>query len=62
VLLLLVNVKENRLFYALHDAYAEEASGNTVQVPVTPVDERTKDELRHLLTHLQSAASQVLHG
>jgi hypothetical protein len=63
VLLLVVNVKENRLFYALPDAYApgEEASTNTVQIPMTPVDETTRDELRHLLTNLQPAVSEALH-
>jgi Domain of unknown function (DUF4365) len=63
VLLLVANVKENRLFYALPDAYAvgEEADANAVLVPVTEVDETTRDQLRHLLTNLQSAASEVLH-
>lgn len=63
VLLLVANVKENRLFYALPGSSApgEDRGAETVSIPVTPVDETTKDELRHLLAKPQAAASQVLH-
>lgn len=63
VLLLVVNVKENRLFYALPGDYAGEegTAENTVLVPLTAVDESTKSELRHLLMTSPTAASEVLH-
>jgi hypothetical protein len=51
VLLLIVNVKENRLFYALPGAQATDFDANVVWVPVTPVDESTKTELHDLLTY-----------
>jgi len=63
VLLLVVNVKENRLFYALPGDYAidEDAAETTVSIPMTEVDESTKSELRHLLMTSPTAASEVLH-
>lgn len=62
VLLLVADVKENRLYYALPDAsLAQEADANTVSVPVTPVDESTRNELRDLLSNPHAAASGVLH-
>jgi hypothetical protein len=62
VLLLVANVKENRLFYALPDTFSAvvESGANTVSIPVMAVDDTTKDELRHLLTtqSVPSAAAQ----
>lgn len=59
VLLLVVNVKENRLFYALPGSYplGEDADANTVSIPLAPVDEATKYELRDLLTNPQAVAT-----
>lgn len=58
VLLLVVNVKENRLFYALPAAYTlgEDEGATTVSIPLTAVEETTKHELRDLLVHPQAAA------
>jgi hypothetical protein len=58
VLLLVVNVKENRLFYALAGSYplGEDADANTVSIPLTPVDEATRHELQDLLANHQAAA------
>ncbi|HEX6041505.1 DUF4365 domain-containing protein [Longimicrobium sp.] len=58
VLLLVANVKENRLFYALPsaDAPGAETDANTVSIPMTPVDEATRDELRNLLANPHAAA------
>lgn len=63
VLLLVANVKENTLFYALPRSSEPgvDTNANTVSVPVTPVDEATKIELRHFLTHTQADAPEVLH-
>ena len=57
VLLLVANVKENRLFYALPGNHAPgaESGANTVSIPVTPVDETTTNELRDLLTNPHTA-------
>lgn len=62
VLLLVANVKENRLFYALPsaDASGVDTGANTVSIPVTAVDDSTKDELRSLLTLPHVAASGAL--
>jgi hypothetical protein len=58
VLLLVVNVKENRLFYALPGSYppGEDADANRISLPLTPIDEATKLELRDLLANPQAAA------
>lgn len=52
VLLLVANVKENRLFYALPGTFSSvvESGASTVSIPVTAVDDTTRNELRHLLT------------
>ena len=62
VLLLVANVKENRLFYALPGLCPPgvDLDGDTVSVPVTAVDETTRDELRDLLTSPHAAASEAL--
>lgn len=59
VLLLVVDVKENQLFYALPDdcTAGEDPGGNTVSIPLTLVDETTKRELRHLLGNHEAAAA-----
>lgn len=59
VLLLVVDVKENRLFYALPDACTacEDSGGNTISIPLTVVDETTKSELRHILGNHEAAAA-----
>lgn len=63
VLLLVVNVKENRMFYALPGASepSSDPDGNTVSIPVMAVDEATKVELRNLLSNPEATASEVLH-
>lgn len=59
VLLLVANVKENRLFYALPgwDAPAAHTGASTVAIPVTAVDDATRDELRALLANPHAAVS-----
>jgi hypothetical protein len=59
VLLLVVNVKENRLFYALpaSDPLVDDSGANTISIPLTPVDETTKHELRDLLANPQASAA-----
>jgi hypothetical protein len=59
VLLLVVNVKDNRLFYAVTGSYpiGDDAEANTVSIPVTAVDETTRDELRDLLANSHAAAA-----
>lgn len=64
VLLLVANVKENRLFYAFPSAQA--SSGNpdarTVSIPLTEIDDAAKNELREQLANVQAAAaSGALH-
>ncbi len=62
VLLLVVNVKDNRLFYALPASDPpEDSDANTVSIPLTPVDEAAKDELRHLLASPHAAVSGLPH-
>ena len=63
VLLLVADVKENRLFYAFpgSDANNGDPEAETVSVTLTAVDETTRDELRDLLANSQAAASGVLH-
>jgi Domain of unknown function (DUF4365) len=63
VLLLVVNVKQNQVFYALPGATepVDDPDASTVSLPVMAVDEATKHELRDLLTNLQGTASEVLH-
>jgi hypothetical protein len=53
----------NTLFYALPRSSepGADTNANTVSVPVTPVDEASKMELRHFLTHIQADAPEVLH-
>lgn len=61
VLLLVANVKENRLFYALPDPDtpgAENGAG-TVSIPVTPVDDATRQGLRNLLANPHAVASEA---
>ncbi len=62
VVLLVANVKENRLFYALPGSYepGDDTGANTVHVDLTPVNESTKDELRSFLSTPQPTASGVL--
>lgn len=62
VVLLVADVKENRLFYALPGSYGsgDDAGASTVQVDLTPVNETTKDELRSFLSTPQPTASGVL--
>lgn len=62
VLLLVVNVKENQMFYALPGAHApaDDAGANNVSVPVTAVNETTRNELRHFLTEPQTAAPAMV--
>lgn len=59
VLLLVANVKENRLFYALPGSFspAVESRANTVSIPLTPLDDTSRNELRELLTSPQAAAA-----
>lgn len=59
VLLLVVNVKENRLFYALPALQATEgdADAGMVSISVTPIDEAAKHELRSLLTTPHAVAA-----
>jgi hypothetical protein len=62
VLLLVVNVKENQVFYALPGGVAEpidDPDANTVSIPLVAVDEATKSELRNLLAN--APAAEVLH-
>jgi hypothetical protein len=63
VLLLVADVKGNRLFYAFpsSDGSQGDPDAETVSVRLTPVDETTRDELRDLLTDFQTAASEILH-
>jgi hypothetical protein len=62
VLLLVVNVKDNQLFYALPSLFGSgtESGTGTIPVPVTAVDEATRNELRDLLANPHAAASEAL--
>lgn len=62
VVLLVANVKENRLFYALPSSYGpgDDAGANTVQVDLTPVNDSTTNELRSFLSKPQATAVGVL--
>ena len=62
VLLLVVNVKENRLFYALMaaDAPVEAAGASTVSIPVTAVDDTSRKERRHGLADPPPAAAAMV--
>lgn len=59
VLLLVVNVKENRLFYAPPSAFSPGGvrGANTLSIPVTAVDESTRNELHEMLASPQVAAA-----
>lgn len=59
VLLLIANVKENRLFYALFGSFAPktESTASKVSIPLTPLDGSAKDELRELLASPHAAAA-----
>jgi hypothetical protein len=59
VLLLVVDVKRNKLYYAMHDsdAPADEARGSTVVVELTEIDEGVKEELRARLSGSPAGAS-----
>lgn len=59
VLLLVVDVKRNKFYYAMRDANAraDEAGAATVVVELTEVDESVKQELRSRLSGLPGSAS-----
>jgi hypothetical protein len=49
-LLLVANVKQNKLYSAWIDRHRSQSGARTVMVPVAPIDDRTKTELRRKLT------------
>lgn len=59
VLLLVADVKENQLFYALPGAHPSGGDPDAEMVPIalTPIDDRTKGELRDQLASSPAAAS-----
>lgn len=63
VLLLVANVKDNQLFYAFPGAHVinGEPDARTVSIPLTAVDETTREELREQLANAQVAAVAALH-
>ncbi|MGH9840008.1 MAG: hypothetical protein ACREEM_14590 [Blastocatellia bacterium] len=64
VLLLIADVKRNRLYYTWGDALAEMHKSNggkrSLTVPVTEIDDRVKEELRVKLRSKQLASSDSL--
>lgn len=62
-LLLVADVKANRLFFAFPGTHAPngDADARTVSVPLTKIDETTRDELREQLANSHAAASGALH-
>ena len=59
VLLLVVDVKQNRLFYALPGSLSlnGDRDSSMVSVPLTEVDDSARDELRAHLSQSQAAAA-----
>jgi hypothetical protein len=63
VLLLVVDVKQNRLFYALPGPESSngERESTTIPVSLTEVDDRTKSELRTQLSQSNAVAAGPVH-
>lgn len=63
VLLLVVDVRANRLFYALPGSYAPNGGSDarTVWLPLTEIGEATRSGLREQLANAPAAASEALH-
>lgn len=49
-LLLIANVKQNKLYFAWIDKHKRHSGLATVMIPLTPINDRTKTELRRKLT------------
>jgi hypothetical protein len=50
ILLLIANVKQNKLYFAWIDESRRHSGAATVMIPLTPITDRTKIELRRKLT------------
>ncbi|HEU0054579.1 MAG TPA: DUF4365 domain-containing protein [Longimicrobium sp.] len=63
VVLLVADVKENRLYYAIPTAHGGNghAGGNTVSLPLTAVDDTTRSELRDQLANAPANGSLAAH-
>ena len=63
VLLLVADVKENRLFFAFPASHAPngDLGARTVSIPLTEIDETTRAELREQLANSHAAASGAFH-
>jgi hypothetical protein len=63
VLLLVADVKQNRLFYALPGSEPASGEGNakTIPIPLKEVDERAVEELRAQLSQSQVVAAGAPH-
>ena len=63
VLLLVADVRANRLFYALPGSYLPNGGSDarTGWVSLTEIDEATRSELREQLANAHVAASEALH-
>ena len=63
VLLLVANVKENRLFYAIPSAYASngDPDAKTVSISLTAVDETSKRELIEQLANSHANTAEAVH-
>ena len=63
VLLLVADVKENRLFYALPSSheFSDDPDARTVALGLTEIDEKTKQELRDQLATSHAVSSAAVH-
>ncbi len=50
ILLLVANVKQNKLYFAWIDKRRRHSGAATVMIPLTPINDRSKVELRRKLT------------